>query len=85
MTLDVKSAVVWSTSTFHEKICCKYFYILHQLHFHENKVKSNAFQKNSYILDPIILLWKTPYHMLFSAFLRKYRYCTLGINFHVSS
>ena len=23
--------------------------------------------KNSYILDPQILLWKTPYHMLFSA------------------
>ena len=27
-----------------------------------------AFYKNSYILDPQILLWKTPYHMLFSVF-----------------
>ena len=67
MTLDVKSAVVTGTSTFRENVCCKYFFNIHQLHFHANKVKCNAFLKTSYILDPWILLWKTPYAMLFSA------------------
>ena len=41
--------------------------MLYQLHFHANKVKFIAFLKKSYNLDPQILVWKTPYHMLFSA------------------
>ena len=48
------------------KFLLQIFFILHQLHFHANKVNFNAFFKKSYILDPWILLWKTPYRMLFS-------------------
>ena len=42
-------------------------FIRHQLHFHAKEVKFNAFFLKSYIKDPQILLWKPPYHMLFSA------------------
>ena len=49
------------------KFLLQIIFILPQLHFHANKVKFNAFLKNSYILDPWILLRKIPYRMLFSA------------------
>ena len=37
------------------------------VHSVQRCLRYNTFLKNSYILDPQILLWKTPYHMLFSA------------------
>ena len=49
------------------KFSLQIFFILHQLHFHVNKVKCNTFLKIHIFLDPQILLWKTPYRMLFSA------------------
>ena len=37
------------------KFLLQIFFVLHQLHFHANKVKFNAFFKKLYILDPWIL------------------------------
>ena len=39
----------------------------HQLHFHANKFKIYSFLKIDIFLHPLILLWKTPNHMVISA------------------
>ena len=69
LTLGVKSSVVWGTSTFRENFCSKYFLFFISFIFMQIKSSLLSFKKNYtlYILDPQILLGKTPYHILFSA------------------
>ena len=41
--------------------------ICHKLHFDSNKVKIYSFSNIHIFLQPLILLWKTPYGMVFHA------------------
>ena len=64
---NTKSLVVSRTNAFHQNKKLPFFYILHKLHFHANNVTIHSFLKIHVYLHLLILLWKTPYGLVFSA------------------